>query len=328
METTGADSELFSEFLTRNKRNINCLLDKERNIRLKALKEFDKSLLDEQNDEVLSKFWKDHLLKPLVMIYDDKIEKLRWLAINITTKLIERFGVGDEAQIIIPGIWARMDKMPYPEPSEEVRIEFLDLLEQILDRKADQFLPQLSEVTNMLSKVLLDANPDMKNKASDFTSKLWEWLPEKVGSRTKKIVISLTENLKHQHSKVRKSSLNGLKTVIGCRNANEFLAEALPQLKMTINDRHHDVRKVAIQVIDHWLQSMDLSELKKFEKDLVLFLLNGISDENDEVRDLSIEILERHGTNMKEALISLGDEQENVEMKVDNQQDDASMHDE
>lgn len=80
------------------------MLDKERNIRLKALKEFDKDLLKEKNDNVLSKFWRDHLLKPLVMIYDDQIEKLRELSISITTRLIERFDLKDEAQVIIPGI--------------------------------------------------------------------------------------------------------------------------------------------------------------------------------------------------------------------------------
>lgn len=162
------DEELFNDFLTRNKRNINCLLDKERNIRLKALKDFDKNLLSEENDAVLSKFWRDHLLKPLVLIYDDKVEKLREIAINITTQLIERFEVKEEAQVIIPGIVERMNKIPYAEPSEEVRLEFLDLLELLLDKDPQQFIPQLTDVCIMLSKVLLDSNPDMKNKASAF----------------------------------------------------------------------------------------------------------------------------------------------------------------
>lgn len=167
-----SDDQKFDDFLKRNKRNINCLLDKERNIRLKALKEFNKSLLDEEDDQVLGRFWRDHLLKPLIMIYDDKFEKLRQLAIDITRQLIDRFEVKDEAQVIIPGILARMNKIPYAEPSEEVRIEFLELLEQVLQKSPDQFYPQLSDVAVMLSKIILDANPDMKNKASAFTSEL------------------------------------------------------------------------------------------------------------------------------------------------------------
>lgn len=131
----------------------------------------------------------------------------------------------------------------------------------------------------------------------------------------KKVVISLTENLKHQHSKVRKSSLNALKVVIGCKGAEEFLVEALPQLKMTMNDRHHDVRRVAIRVIDYWLKNMDINSTKIFEKDLLLFLLNGVSDEVDEIRDEAVTILERHGNDMKEALVQLGEEDDHMSVE-------------
>lgn len=162
------DDLQFTEFLKRNKRNINCLVDKEKNIRLKALKEFNKDLFEESNDAVISKFWRNHLLKPLVLIYDDKVEKLRELAIEITSKLIDRFELKDEAQVIISGVVARMDKIPFPEQSEEVRIEFLELLQKMLEKNSYQFVPQLSDVTVMISKILLDLNPDMKNKASNF----------------------------------------------------------------------------------------------------------------------------------------------------------------
>lgn len=155
------------------------MLDKERNIRLKALKDFNRNLPKEKNDAVIAKFWRDHLLKPLVLIYDDQIEKLRELAIEITQHLVERFELKDEAQVIIQGIVARMNKMPFPEPSEEVRIEFLELLDQLLSKDAYQFVPQLSDVSIMLSKILLDGNPDMKNKASEFCVKLCENLPDK-----------------------------------------------------------------------------------------------------------------------------------------------------
>mmetsp|Transcript_31614 Transcript_31614/g.31081 ORF Transcript_31614/g.31081 Transcript_31614/m.31081 type:complete len:141 (-) Transcript_31614:19-441(-) len=131
----------------------------------------------------------------------------------------------------------------------------------------------------------------------------------------KKVVISLTENLKHQHSKVRRSSLNALKVVIGCKGAEEFLEEALPQLKMTINDRHHDVRRVCVRVIDYWLKNMDINATKKFQKDLLLFLLNGVSDEMEEISEQAVSILERHGTDMKEALVALGEEEAEEEKK-------------
>jgi len=148
------------------------LLDKERNVRLKALKEFDKNLLKEKSDVILQKFWQIHLLKPIVNIYNDPIEKLRCLGISITTQILERLDLDDEAEFIILGICGRMGKTPFPEPSEEVRIEFLELLEACLEKAPGQFTSKLTEVSVMLSKILLDNNPEMKNRASSFCENL------------------------------------------------------------------------------------------------------------------------------------------------------------
>lgn len=43
------------------------------------------------------------------------------------TKAIERVGLKDEANIILPAIANRMNKVPYPETSEEVRVQLIDL---------------------------------------------------------------------------------------------------------------------------------------------------------------------------------------------------------
>lgn len=58
--------------------------------------------------------------------------------------------------------------------------------------------------------------------------------------------------------------------------------------------------------------------INKFQKDLLLFLLNGASDETDSVREKAIQILERHGNDMKEALIQLGEEKENGDEDEEN----------
>jgi len=68
---------------------------------------------------------------------------------------------------------------------------------------------------------------------------------------------------------------------------------------------------------------MDINSTKKFEKDLLLFLLNGASDEIEEIQQESIQILERHGNDMKEALEAIGEEDES--MKVDEENKDVDM---
>lgn len=134
-------------------------------------------------------------------------------------------------------------------------------------------------------------------------------LNEKVGSYMRNTVVSLVKNLHHQHSKVRKSTLLGLQDVLACRGAENFLEDALPQLKYVMNDRSQDVRMTFYDtVLKHWLTSMEIHALIKYEHHFVLYLLNGLSDEIAEIAKTSKEMLESHGHNMRDALIQMGDE--------------------
>ena len=64
-----------------------------------------------------------------------------------------------------------------------------------------------------------------------------------------------------------------------------------------------------MKVVEFWLQNMDINSLKLYEKDLMLILLNGISE--DFLLDISVkssQVIEKHGLHMKEALIAIGEE--------------------
>lgn len=79
-------------------------------------------------------------------------------------------------------------------------------------------------------------------------------------------------------------------------------------MKFTCNDRSGDVRKTFYQTVRHWLTSMELQAVRTYEKHLVLFLLNGVSDDQEEIRTLCTDTLETHGKNMEEALKALEEE--------------------
>ena len=134
----------------------------------------------------------------------------------------------------------------------------------------------------------------------------------------KTVVIGLTANLAHQHSKVRKVTLRGLKDVIVARGAEPFLTESIPQLKFSMNDRSQDVRVIFYEVLRHWMTKMEFSALREHECALIQMLLNGISDENENVRNACLSFLEEHGQRMQEALQALGEE-EDEEMKSPSQ---------
>ena len=48
---------------------------------------------------------------------------------------------------------------------------------------------------------------------------------------------------------------------------------------------------------------MEITCLRSVEKHFILFLLNGIADENENIKSKCVKVLETHGKNMKEALI-------------------------
>ena len=86
----------------------------------------------------------------------------------------------------------------------------------------------MSCVAGMLGRLADDSNPEMKQKVATFSGKLCRELAQYSGVHMKNVVIGLTANLTHQHSKVRKTTLRGLKDVLVARGAENFLADAVP----------------------------------------------------------------------------------------------------
>ena len=58
------------------------------------------------------------------------------------------------------------------------------------------------------------------------------------------------------------------------------------------------------------MTNMEISSLRTYESHMILFLLNGLSDENKEVSEACRLFLEEHGKRMKEALQVLGEEEQ------------------
>lgn len=92
----------------------------------------------------------------------------------------------------------------------------------------------------------------MKISAAKFIQNFCSALKDKCSQAMKKVAVSLTDNLKHQHAKVRIASLEGLKQVIVSWN-EDALIDSIPQLKMSGNDRSRDVWLLMVEVVGFWL---------------------------------------------------------------------------
>lgn len=77
--------------------------------------------------------------------------------------------------------------------------------------------------------------------------------------------------------------------------SGKFFEDALVPLRKVTNDKNSDVRRTLYQVTFSLLSNFNILFLNKFEHHLVIFLLNGLSDENQEIAFSSKELLEKAG---------------------------------
>ena len=65
--------------------------------------------------ETIDFFYREKMVRRMVISLEDQIEKNREITIEILTKAIEKVGFKEESQIILPAIANRMCKVPYAE---------------------------------------------------------------------------------------------------------------------------------------------------------------------------------------------------------------------
>ena len=102
--------------------------------------------------------------------------------------------------------------------------------------------------------------------------------------------------------------------MISAKGAEPFLeGNCIMQLKFSMNDRSQDVRAEFYKILFHWMTKMEIHHLRMYESEFVQMLLNGIAESHSDVSPRCIKFLDDHGKRMKEALIALGEEKEEVE---------------
>lgn len=90
------------------------------------------------------------------------------------------------------------------------------------------------------------------------------------------------------------------------REAGKHLRELIFRFKNAINDKTSEVRKASYQVVARLLNGFSPSLLKEYESELVQMLLNGLNDENEDVRTLCEGLLENVGENIKKLEENMG----------------------
>lgn len=146
------------------------------------------------------------MLKNLVFCICDEVDFVREKALKLAEECLSSFAPSssDTLSRIVEVLLGRVNAVPFPETSEEVRLIIVTMLKAILRDSPEVFKSCMSAVADVLSKVLTDKYPEVKREAAELVSLFCAKLPDYIGLNGKSIVRSLCLNTKHQHAKVRK----------------------------------------------------------------------------------------------------------------------------
>lgn len=86
-----------------------------------------------------------------------------------------------------------------------------------------------------------------------------------------------------------------LANIILSRVNGSFLDISMNTLKLLSFDKSTDVRKSTFKCISDLLMQFSINNLNIYENQLLLILLNGLSDENGDIQHFTIEALDQVG---------------------------------
>ncbi|KAM3147877.1 hypothetical protein pb186bvf_000205 [Paramecium bursaria] len=287
---------MISEQIKLIQRDINCMIDQDRNIRRQGISKINDYFKDHSNPQDKILIFDGYIIKNVLRALEDQVEKHRELTLQLITNYLNLSNQEYNFEImklILEAIIQRLNTLPFLETSEEIRLQLIQLLKLLLVKQHSCFRESLQKIAHMFSKAFQDNFPEMKKESAIFASELSKAYP--IGEYMGDSIKILTINMQHAHTKVRKSSVESLANIILSRVNGSFLDISLNTLKLLSFDKSTDVRKSTFKCISDLLMQFSINNLNIYENQLLLILLNGLSDENADIQHFTIEALDQVG---------------------------------
>ena len=187
-------------------RHINCLGEENRNTRKKALESI-------RNDTVGRKPALDvselgvifmEILKPMLKTFSDPVEKCRELSIGIVHRCFEKVSDPEERlSYVFPVLVQRLGQQEITEPSEELRLQLVELFSLLVDKAGQKLPAYLDDSIKILQRTLVDPFPDVKKESCRCASKIAKAVPQYFHMVSETLIKPLLMSITHQHSKMR-----------------------------------------------------------------------------------------------------------------------------
>ena len=290
-------------------RSVNCLKDDDRTIRLTAINDIFNLYLsiDKQPEEVITElndFLNEGLLSNILLLVSDQISQIRQKSILLIQSILKNNSLNisqNQMNLIFPVIYSRLNQNNnnFVEQIEEIRLLLLTVMSNIVELSKWNINFFIAEMLQILSKALIDNNPQMKEEISIFCvlllekSKQSQSTLEQISISCKGLVISLGRNCSHQRNKVRKLSIASMGKLI-CISPLCF-ADVNFVFKKALSDKNSEVRHSCFSALSEILMSFNITYLNKYENIIVMYIMVGLSDETETIRDFCYDELDKIG---------------------------------
>ena len=272
-------------------REINCLKDSQKSIRLPALQRLCAELPTRPAAEVQA-FFSQHLKKVLLDLLSDPVDKCRELSASLLTELVKTLpDLSTDAIDLVESVARRLTTVHLTEAVEEIRLLEVKLVKEIVRRWWEGLIPALSDLGYVLAKAFQDPFPQVKHEAAELLELVCRSTGLRVGLCASTICAGALENLTHQHSKVRVITLHALGVLLEKTGNCDLLKTLFPILKQKLRyDRTTAVRSTLYEVLRDWLLTFSYESLTyevdfegkamatRAETQLSYLLLSGLGD--------------------------------------------------
>ena len=188
-------------------RDLNRIIDTDKNTRRRGLQNLLDSLPWSNNNErqSLTQFIHTYLFDILLSSTSDPVEKCREISIQLIQKVLltipELKQNKSYIDKLMPCLCNRLNDTPFPEPSEELRYELIQIIKPMLIEGLTS--TDVNIIITTLGKCLSDSFPNVKRLSAECITIIAQLYSDNMRMSYKAVLEPLVANGLHQHSKTR-----------------------------------------------------------------------------------------------------------------------------
>ncbi|CAH8642771.1 unnamed protein product [Dicrocoelium dendriticum] len=240
-------------------RTLVLLNDENRFVRKKALNDIGSYLSTKSG--YLNYVYNERSLLPLTELaqslsstLNDNIEVNRELAVKINHMLLDLTpDICNVASSLIPVLVKRLGQKEVVEPSEELRLDTLRLV-QVMSEKMSDITPFVDELLTIIQHSLMDSYHEVKKLSCNIAQELAQKGGERFYRTSECLINPLLANLIHQHSKVRVAAIQAIGTVL-VHSQSKLVDQTILPLTQRLFDPACAVRRSVVEIDIHITQA-------------------------------------------------------------------------